>query len=281
MHVDEDNNILNTWLNVLNKQPTDIPIDLNSVPSGEADINMPEADLDDSPAEEPSKPSLPRHIELIKEIIGQSVKFLSNSEQTQQILALECLISGVPLLKDYEDELLPLVHLLWAPLVEKFRQKDPVVLNRCFSLLHILALHTKEFIVKRSLSDVIPQLKQFLQTASNHSCTEILKASTQEYKLQLKLLQDLPTVIRSLQIEGKHLHDLLNTVASYLSQAQPKELQELAVQFYEDLSTYNGPFVYVSLLHRAHLKDYKINVNKIFNSLGFRLATPTEIDGLK
>lgn len=281
MSVDEEHNILDTWLNVLNKQPTDTNVYLNSVPNEEADITMPEAEIDESVTDQPSKPSLPRHIEIIKEIISQSIKFLTNSEQIHQIHALECLISGVPLLRDYEDELLPLVHLLWHPLVEKFRQKDSVVLNRCFSLLHILALHAKEFILKRSLNDVIPQLKQFLKAASNHSSMETLRASTQEYKLQLKLLHDLAPVIRSLQIEGKHLHDLLNIVVLYLSQAQPKELQELAVQFYENLVTYNGPFVYVTLLQRAHLKDYKLNVDKIFSNLGFSLAVPIEPDVYK
>ncbi|XP_002054549.3 TELO2-interacting protein 1 homolog [Drosophila virilis] len=276
MHVDEEQNILSTWLNVLNKQPTDTPVDLNSAPNEEPDINMHGVEIEDPSAEPPSKPILPQHIEIVKEIISQSIKFLSQSEQAQQILALECLISGVPLLADYEDELLPLVHLLWQPLVEKFRQKDSIVLSRCFSLLHILVLHAKDFILKRSLSDVIPQLKQFLKTASCHSSTETLRAPTQEYKLQLQLLRHLASFIRSLQLEGKHLHDLLSIVVLYLSQAQPKEMQALAVEFYENLATYNGPFVYVTLLQRAHLKDYKASIDRIFHGLGFRLEAPVE-----
>jgi len=75
------------------------------------------------------------------------------------------------------------------------------------------------------LSDVIPQLKQFLKAASLHSSTETPKAQTQEYKLQLKLLKSLADFILGLQIEGKHLHDLMTVVVLYLSQAQPQELQ--------------------------------------------------------
>lgn len=278
MQVDEEQDILSSWLNVLNKPSSDVPVDLESAPIEEPDVNMPETETEDPStlAEEPSKPVLPRHIEMTKEILGQVIKFLSNTEQAQQILALDCLATGVPLLADYENELLPLVHLVWLPLVEKFRQKDSLVLSRCFSLLHILGLHAKDFILKRSLSDVIPQLKQFLKAASLHSSTEKSLAPTQEYKLQLKLLQHLAPFIRSLQIDGKHLHDLLTIAALYLSQGQPKEMQELAVQVFLNLFTYNGPFVYVTLLQRAHLKDYKTNVDEVLRIIGLSLAAPVD-----
>lgn len=272
MQVDEEENILSNWLNILNKSPADEPINLENTPQHEEDINMPDTEPNEpSMTQSETKPELPRHIEMTKQILSQAIKFLSNSDQTQQILALECIATGVPLLADYEDELLPLVHLVWQPLVEKFRQKDPLVLSRCFSLLHILGLHAKEFILKRSLSDVIPQLKHFLKAASAHSSTEKALVPTQEYKLQLKLLQHLPTFIRSLQLDGRHLYDLLSIVALYLSQEQPKELQALAVQAYQNLASYNGPFVYVMLLQRAHLKDYKANVDGLFRELGFNL----------
>jgi len=88
---------------------------------------------------------------MVKDILGQVIKFISTDNQAQQIAALECFSSGLPLLADYENELLPLVHLVWQPLVEKFRQKDALVLNRCFTLLHLLGVHAKDFILKRSL----------------------------------------------------------------------------------------------------------------------------------
>ncbi|KAH8381648.1 hypothetical protein KR093_010238 [Drosophila rubida] len=276
---DEEQHILNTWLNVLNKPRIEDPVDLDSAPNEEPDVNMPDEGVEEDPSTtEPPKPELPRHIAMTKEILTQTIKFLSNSQQTQQILALECLASGIPLLADYEDELLPLVHLIWQPLVEKFRQKDSLVLSRCFSLLHVLGLHAKDFILKRSLSDVVPQLREFLKAASVHSSTEKSLASTQEYKLQLKLLQNLAAFIQSLQIQGKHLHDLLSIVALYLSQTQPKEMQQLAAQVFENLFDYNGPFVYVTLLQRAHLNDYKTNVNAILCVIGLSLEAPDDVD---
>lgn len=277
MQVDEDKGALDTWLSVL--QRPRLLDDLNGDENMTEVPNKNEEDVTEEEAEtEPAKPTLPRHIEMVKDILGQVIKFISTDDQAQQIAALECFASGVPLLADYENELLPLVHLVWQPLVEKFRQKDALVLNRCFTLLHLLGVHSKEFIFKRSLSDVIPQLKQFLQVASKHSKMETSLAKTQEYKLQVKLLQSLSDFIIGLQIDGKHFHELLSTVVIYLSQEQPAELQALAKDCILQLVSYNGPFLYVTLLKRAHLKDYMNSVSQILGVMGFSLAKGGDLD---
>ncbi|XP_017031707.1 TELO2-interacting protein 1 homolog [Drosophila kikkawai] len=271
---DERQSVLSSWMNALKKPQ--LLDDLNGdadMPDSPAQDDQENAGAEDDTVPEPMKPVLPRHVEMVKDILSQVIKFVSTAEQSQQIAAIECFSSGLPLLAAYENELLPLVHLVWQPLVEKFRQKDALVLNRCFTLLHLLGIYAKDFILKRSLSDVIPQLKQFLKAASRHSSTEAKQqAKTQEYKLQLKLLQSLADFILGLQIEGKHLHELMSTAALYLAQEQPPELQTLARQFFLELAVYNGPFVYVTLLQRAHLKDYKDNVNQILEAMGFILA---------
>ncbi|XP_030369469.1 uncharacterized protein LOC115620397 [Scaptodrosophila lebanonensis] len=269
-----EQDFLNTWLDILKKPPIlDASINAQNEATTDFDITEP-VEKENEPEPEDSlstAPTLPRHIQMTKDILHQIVKLVSCTEQTQQILALECLATGIPLLVDYEDELLPLVHLMWQPLIEKCRQKDALVLNRCFDLLQILGVYAKDFILKRSVSDVIPQLKLFLKTAGAHSRVESSLALTQEYKLQLKLLKHLPSFIQSVQLDGKHLHELLGIVALYLSQTQPKELQTLAVQFYQGLMPYNAPFVYVTLLPRAHLQDYKANVSELVSGMGFEL----------
>ncbi|KAH8276328.1 hypothetical protein KR026_012133 [Drosophila bipectinata] len=277
MQVDEDKGVLDTWMSSLQKPR--LLDDLNGDENMTEVPHQNEEDAEEGEAEiEPAKPTLPRHIEMVKDILGQVIKFISTDDQAQQIAALECFASGVPLLADYDNELLPLVHLVWQPLVEKFRQKDALVLNRCFTLLHLLGVHSKEFIFKRSLTDVIPQLKQFLQVAAKHSKMETSLAKTQEYKLQVKLLQSLSDFIISLQIDGKQFHELLSTIVLYLSQEQPQELQALAKDCILHLVPYNGPFLYVTLLQRAHLKDYKNSVSQILGVMGFSLAKGGDLD---
>lgn len=97
---------------------------------------------------------LPEYIKIIIKILKEILKFVSSKEQVHKILSIECLTIGIPLLKDYENELLPLVHLIWYPFNERFNEKDSIVLNRCFDLLQILCVYAKDFILQRSLKYV-------------------------------------------------------------------------------------------------------------------------------
>lgn len=150
---------LQNWLDILERSNAivvDESVNMENETTAKTTTNTTDdVEMKDEETEDDLKPQLPRHILMVKDITSQVLKFVSFVDQTHQILALECLIQAVPLLRDYEDELLPLVHLMWSPLVEKFRNNEAVVLNRCFTLLNVLATHAKEFILKRSLKYVI------------------------------------------------------------------------------------------------------------------------------
>lgn len=165
MHIDEDGenengqssgSLLNSWLNVLrdNNGCNESEEDNKTCSSGCSNIKQncePYEEEKDRVDNEDNELKLPRHISIIKSILQQVIKFINHSELKLIIASLECLICGIPLLHDYENELLPLIHSTWSPLVEKFRQKNALVLNRCFSLLEVLAINAKDFITKRCL----------------------------------------------------------------------------------------------------------------------------------
>lgn len=149
-----DVNLLNMWLEILNT-PNSFNDVLEPKPTHNiADQENTNIDLaeDEKHVEYSSESlNLPRHIVIVRNILQQVIKFVTSAEVQLQILSLECFACGLPLLRDYESEFLPMVHSIWSPLVEKFRQKNALVLNRCFSLMEVLATYAKDFITKRSL----------------------------------------------------------------------------------------------------------------------------------
>lgn len=149
----EENNLLSTWLQLLDGPSfsDDINSHKDEKQANENLIQQEQKHPNETYDQESIEKCLPRHIDIIKTILEQVVKFINSSDQRLQILSLECLACGLPLLTSYENVLLPLVHLIWSPLVEKFRQRNALVLNRCFALLEILAKCAKDFITKRSL----------------------------------------------------------------------------------------------------------------------------------
>lgn len=88
-------------------------------------------------------------------------------------------------------------------------------------------------------------------------------SKTQEFKLQLKLLQAFPNLIESLDLDGKHLNEISEIVSLYLSNEQPKDLQCLAIGYFDKLRNYNSSLIYLIVIKKSHLKTYKDNVKYI------------------
>lgn len=151
--LDDNSDLLASWLQLLTdkEKSRESDVDGNVTASASIGESMNHDETIRANEDEKSEKLLPRHVEVIKSILQQVVKFINSSDERLQILSLECLTCGLPLLCKYEDELLPLVHKVWTPLVEKFRQRNALVLNRCFALFGVLANCAKDFITKRSL----------------------------------------------------------------------------------------------------------------------------------
>ncbi|KAL5283001.1 TTI1 family protein [Megaselia abdita] len=105
---------------------------------------------------------------LSTDILNSILKVLSSNDIYNQILCLDCLISGLPCLQS-EDSRLRICHLIWNPLVEKFKAKCPVVLYKCFELLILLSKLAKDFLRQRTVSNILPILNDFLITTYNRT----------------------------------------------------------------------------------------------------------------
>lgn len=91
------------------------------------------------------------HVKLAVAIIARSLQFLPSKNQARKLLTLDILLNGLEIVRDWEDELLPLVHQIWSPLVERFKEfENPLILNYSFQLLVTLAKVSKEFIRMRT-----------------------------------------------------------------------------------------------------------------------------------
>lgn len=153
----EEEQIVQSWLDILHR----IPEELNT---------------DDNEAEEPleaeddlgvTKPELPKEVEITKQIVDVALKHISSREPREVVAAIDALIHGVDILDGYPDELLPLVHLIWAPLSKRFSDQNPIILRSCVRMLITLARSAKEFIHRRTIDEVLPLLNGILTKNCN------------------------------------------------------------------------------------------------------------------
>lgn len=124
------------WLNLLQ---------LNSTKEDEEDNdNVPVVASDeDKPIE------LPQHIQITLIILKRCIKYISTRSKMDKCLAIDSIRIGIEIIKTYENELLPMVHEIWPPFVERFKEQDIIVQRKCYNLLIILGRVAKDFIYKR------------------------------------------------------------------------------------------------------------------------------------
>ncbi|CAH0723534.1 unnamed protein product, partial [Brenthis ino] len=195
-------------------------------------------DYDDTVA--PEAPPVPRHVTVTLTILKRCVHFIP-LQRDESILALEILTLGLPIIKDYEDELLPLVHVIWAPLVGRF-ESEPPVLRKAFDLFVVLADVSKDFIRSRAVKEVLPVVYAYLSRAAAHSRLQDAGAAYRRraaFALQAAALAALPRLAAALRLRAARLAAAAAAASPYLHRCQPKPLQMLAVKFFKDMLDYS------------------------------------------
>ncbi|XP_011264133.1 TELO2-interacting protein 1 homolog isoform X3 [Camponotus floridanus] len=105
----------------------------------------------DPNVEDEKNKKLPTHIKIIVEVMKRCLHFLPLKDVQKSLMAMQTLQEGLPMLIEWENELLPIVHQLWHPLVDRFNDKNVLVINRSWQLLHVLADISNDFIRNRTL----------------------------------------------------------------------------------------------------------------------------------
>lgn len=103
-------------------------------------------EMDETTKELPLAPYMDVTIQIMKRFI----KYISTKSQLDKCIVLESIVCGLNILRVKDNQLLPIVHLIWKPFVERFKENDPIVLRRCFQLLIKLGEVSRDFIYQRA-----------------------------------------------------------------------------------------------------------------------------------
>lgn len=171
--VTEENNrnYIDIWMDML--KTNDAIEDENDCDQNEEiDENAIEKQEQELEAEEQTKTNPPL-VDLSINIIKQCIPYFASKNQRIKLAALECLTIGLDIIKNYENELLPIVHQLWDSFVQQcIQDKSSVVLRYCIQLYVKLALYAKDFIFKRSTSEILPYINNYLRMLSQRSISD-------------------------------------------------------------------------------------------------------------
>lgn len=124
----------------------------NSVEVNDKDIDSGVYNESDEVKCDGEKKKLPLFVEMTVSVLKRCIHFLPSKKREQKLLVLAILQEGLLILETWENELLPIVHAIWSPFVNRFAEtSDHLLVNRSFGLLCILAQTAKDFIRSRTL----------------------------------------------------------------------------------------------------------------------------------
>ncbi|OQR77025.1 hypothetical protein BIW11_07385 [Tropilaelaps mercedesae] len=146
--------------------------------------------------------------------------------------AFEVIADGLTFIETYEDQLLPIVHLVWEALVYRLRSSDNFALStKALTVLSTLCRTSRSFVRDRIVKELWPRFCSFLHEQRHASTSTPFReyCHLSVYKYQLALLECLGEYAGQLELTEEHLSKVLAPVVAYVLDAgQPVELQQAA-----------------------------------------------------
>lgn len=146
-NVENEQMICEKWLNILSETVDEDIVNSDIEDLTEEPIETESEPQPDAPEWETEKP---KHIEITINIINRCMKYISSKERAEQIIAIEAICIGLKIIRHFENNLLPIVHLIWYSFSERLKESDPIILRRCLMMLDVLGRLAKDFICTKT-----------------------------------------------------------------------------------------------------------------------------------
>lgn len=183
------------------------------------------------------KKELPAHIRIAKDVMERCIHLLSDKNIKLRLKVLDVLELCVIVLQNNLNELLPMIHRAWNPLVQRLINDESLVVLRAFKVLCTLADTGGDFLRSRVSKDILPNVTRSLASQAKASVKAgPIYSHTLSYKLQLAVLQGLGKLCEKLELCESDLDVVASTCLPYLSSRQPRKLQEAACSVFYHLA---------------------------------------------
>ena len=152
------------------------------------------------------------------------------------IISLGIVSNAIPLLEMDKDELLPLVHQSWQPLKLLFQSENIFIVAKAFQMLHVFARYAKEFIHRRTLTDVLPPILNYLKKldlmVKDREMHQTLIAR-QSRLLQKEMIEGLWEFMALLELNELDVDPIISQMIDFVNSLNEKSIKYENVVFQE------------------------------------------------
>ncbi|XP_068200077.1 TELO2-interacting protein 1 homolog isoform X2 [Antennarius striatus] len=182
------------------------------------------------------KIELPSHLSITKAVMERCIHLLSDPSLKIRLKVLDILELCVGVLSERENELLPMAHRCWPPLLQRLTADNPLAVLRAFRVLCTLGEVCGDFLRRRVSKEILPKLNASLTRQAPVSAKAgPVYTHTMAYKLQLAVLQGLGSLCQRLDLGEADLEVVCEACLPYLSSRQPVRLQDASLSVFKHL----------------------------------------------
>ncbi|ESO02777.1 hypothetical protein HELRODRAFT_174193 [Helobdella robusta] len=228
-----------------------------------------------------SNRSLPYYVNMMEQILDRCQHFLIFPSVHMRLTTLHIVSVLCPALKSYQDVLLPLVHKIWKPFVNRFKDEEHFIAIKAFEVLKEISEASGDFVRRRMVSEVMPKVIEALTSLAKSS---VKQPSSYQYttacKLQSCILLNLGPMSRYADIQGQALMNIVHPCMPYLSAKQPTILQQVCMDTVLEFVKIDSSIVWLALC-QAYPPTSKLvppNITSSSSSLhNFQLCPPPNL----
>ena len=224
----------------------------------------------------------PKPIQAVLDILNKIQHFLPNKQRKIKILCLDIVYVGIIILrKDYINKLLPLIHTMWGPLVNRLNESEDVaVFIKVLQVIKIASYYCQDFLRDKVITNVWPFIKAKLKENFAKFYQPKIKDTIQlqhqsQYKIQISILNCLFYFINYVdRIPTEIIYDIVQETSIYLIDKQPTDFQDCGIQIFKGLIKQNPDAMWLILgnmasQHLSYPEESNASLNGFYQEITF------------
>jgi len=187
-----------------------------------------EVENEDTTQPEEDSPELNLDQKFLKTVLEHVRHFVSMAgKPAWQIAALDCVTTCLDLLGstpgqlpgEKQETILPLVHQVWQPLHLLFKSNNIFVVEKAFRCLRVIGEHARDFVHKRTVTDVLPPLLTFfksLEIMVKERHKQKTLAANQSRRILAEMVSGLWDLLVLLELEPLETDPLIDLLVNHI-----------------------------------------------------------------
>ncbi|RCN44907.1 hypothetical protein ANCCAN_09103 [Ancylostoma caninum] len=205
------------------------------IPSKEEELATEEQAVMESEKEPPPAP-----IQSVEAVLLRTKHLLSSAHFPIRILVMRILREGLWVVRNFDDQLLPMVHQNWEALINRFRDEEmevrqEAVKARFFAIVVTQMVRvSKTFVYRRVRHQMWPVVDKWMRDASTH----LYSTTSAAYKYQLCVLQSIAEIFIGIDAFTEDVQLVLAMLKLYCGKMGSPQLKKEAESASRQLEEY-------------------------------------------